>query len=99
MPTLTELAPKLGALVRRGVGLNTRAGAGRFITQARGSVEVCPLEPGVEGTCSRLLSSATGGLLGNPQPLFRTMQTFPVLGRSCLKLLMCGTSVPGPLLP
>ena len=35
VPTLTELAPKLGALVRRGVGLNTRAGAGRFITQAR----------------------------------------------------------------
>ncbi|PRW21127.1 proteasome-associated ECM29-like protein isoform X1 [Chlorella sorokiniana] len=33
VPTLTELAPKLGALVRRGVGLNTRAGAGRFITQ------------------------------------------------------------------
>lgn len=40
MPTLTELAPKLGALVRRGVGLNTRAGAGRFITQARAAA-VC----------------------------------------------------------
>lgn len=33
VPTLTELAPKLAGLVRRGVGLNTRAGAGRFITQ------------------------------------------------------------------
>ncbi|EFN52702.1 hypothetical protein CHLNCDRAFT_138705 [Chlorella variabilis] len=31
--TMAELAPRLGALVRRGVGLNTRAGAGRFITQ------------------------------------------------------------------
>ncbi|PSC71704.1 proteasome-associated ECM29-like protein [Micractinium conductrix] len=31
--TMAELAPKLGELVRRGTGLNTRAGAGRFITQ------------------------------------------------------------------
>ena len=34
--TLGELAPRLAGLVRRGVGLNTRAGAGRFITQAGG---------------------------------------------------------------
>ena len=33
--TMTELAPKLAALVRRGVGVNTRAGAGRFVTQVR----------------------------------------------------------------
>lgn len=37
--TMAELAPKLGELVRRGTGLNTRAGAGRFITQVHG--EAC----------------------------------------------------------
>lgn len=31
--SLAELAPRLAALVRRGVGLATRAGAGRFISQ------------------------------------------------------------------
>jgi proteasome component ECM29 len=31
--SLTELVPKLAGLVRRGTGLNTRAGAGRFITK------------------------------------------------------------------
>ncbi|GAB4815511.1 hypothetical protein N2152v2_002557 [Parachlorella kessleri] len=31
--SLVALAPRLAALVRRGVGLNTRAGAGRFISQ------------------------------------------------------------------
>ncbi|KAL4530388.1 hypothetical protein Ndes2437B_g03884 [Nannochloris sp. 'desiccata'] len=31
--TFTGLAPALGGLIRRGVGLNTRAGAGRFVSQ------------------------------------------------------------------
>jgi proteasome component ECM29 len=31
--TFTALAPDLGSLIRRGVGLNTRAGAGRFVSQ------------------------------------------------------------------
>lgn len=39
---MDDLAPRLAGLVRRGVGLNTRAGAGRFITQARAA-----------GACSR----------------------------------------------
>jgi proteasome component ECM29 len=30
--TLTEMAPKLSGLVRRGVGLNTRAGTGKFVS-------------------------------------------------------------------
>lgn len=32
---VAALAPKLAGLVRRGTGLNTRAGAGRFITSVR----------------------------------------------------------------
>jgi len=31
--TFTAMAPALGGLIRRGVGLNTRAGAGRFVSQ------------------------------------------------------------------
>jgi proteasome component ECM29 len=31
--TFTALAPALGGLIRRGTGLNTRAGAGRFVSQ------------------------------------------------------------------
>ena len=31
--TFATLAPALGGLIRRGVGLNTRAGAGRFVSQ------------------------------------------------------------------
>ncbi len=45
--TLVELAPRLAALVRRGVGLNTRAGAGRFIVQLarRLGADIQPASP------------------------------------------------------
>ena len=83
---MAELAPRLGGLVRRGVGLNTRAGAGRFITQV----------------CTRLLLGLGLGLPSLLSPLVMWLcsalqllpSLYPLVAVSQVTRRLCGDMQP-----